>query len=225
MKEEFAVNFEYGSSVVAESMRYNFTKEAGIPIDVYTEAFGYPEEVDTMKVDPTWFVPALPGMEAISDPVVHNISEAEDLLEEKKREAFIRIKGDKIVQDDNVLITEEECDELINVDNGFLVDEYETYNQFLYDDLEDTLLSLIQGVEEWDIAGDNLDWRGRSGEMTKTLKTPSDVLDIVRGYGDCTLSIKQRACEVEDNTFTIICYHHDCPTGTVLNFAPTNKEN
>jgi len=203
---------EYGSSAAYDRAKFRL-KEEGLDIEVYLEVFGYPDKYKDMKIDPAWFNPVLPGMEDFAD-VVMTTAQAEDLLETKKKEAFVRDNGDSFF----VELTEAEAETYLAGDDYDIDDEM----TWLHEDLRMTIDELIAVSDEWHIDASNLDWRGSTGEKDTSFEDSGEVLAMFICYGDYSLKIEKE--NIDDDDFTITCYHHDCPMGSVFEFKAKEKK-
>lgn len=204
-------------------VRDRFCVSRGAHISDYIRVFGYPEHIEMMTADPVWFVPPLPGLEEFSDYAV-TVADAHDILEEKKRDAFISsmIKEGRYEEDtDSVLLSEAEYNTLREADSEYLLREIGLVSQDLYEDLLielDTLVGRHSG--EWLITGSNLDWRHSDGQAVKRLDSAADIIEYVDSYGG-TLTLEQTEEERSRDAFRLICRHHDCPVnGTVITAEP-----
>lgn len=210
------MEIEYGYDAVMENIRESLL-EFGLDSDMYLEVFGYPDEYKDMKIDPLWFTPSLPGMEKHTDSV-STMAEAEDLLDTKKHEAFLASIG----SDGYKALTEEEYETWSQNDELTSL-RFEDISQFMYEDLKESIDIAIEGYKEWNVVGSNLSWRGDGGSKTLTLEDSSDVLNILTGYGDCTIKLYVND-QSNEGEFKITCYHHDCPMGSVFEFTPIKEE-
>jgi len=213
--------FEYGDSVISENVKSFLTEDDGMDLDEYIDFFGYPDEFEEMKIDPAWFNPPLPGMDEHVDYVA-TMTGAIDLLEDKKREAFIK-DYPKVLYEEMVQLTEEEYETWLskNYDSYLLSD----IGQWIYDDMLETIDCLIKDKPYWRIEGTNFNWQGRSGHCIKKFDKPDDVVDIFRSYGDYNLQLFQtEEQEKGDGSFSASCSHHDCPTGSNFEFKTITEE-
>ena len=105
------------------------------------------------------------------------------------------------------------------------VDEDEFFWQdqwsYLMDDLAEILSDKSKSMM-WRIDATNIDWMGRSGHQYIDASDDnggSDAEEFIRKLtpdgSEFTLHIYD-----EDKGLSITCYHHDCPTGTVMKAMP-----
>ena len=89
------------------------------------------------------------------------------------------------------------------------------YKEFIEDNnakLEDEFSKYIG--KRLNAKGINLDWRHSSGEASFILEDVKDIEYKLLPNCDKHFSIDK----VDDNRYLLKCFHHDCPTGTYINF-------
>jgi hypothetical protein len=220
-KESVVWSFEYGNDSIANSVRAALT-DSGIGIDMYLEFFGFPDKYKEMEIDPAWFTPPLPGMDQHTDYVA-TMAGAEDLLDRKKQEAFEKDLSEENRWDGyNISLDDDEADMYMQDESTQYM--FEDHSQFMYDDMLADIEYLLDGHDDWCVEGSNMNWRGVSGHTFITDATPKKLIGIFSSYGDYSLKCTQTEEEKEKGTFTIVCYHHDCPMGSSFEFIKQTGE-
>jgi hypothetical protein len=221
VKDEVVWSLHYGDEALSDSVKAALMY-SGVGIDEYLDFFGFPEKYQEMGVDPGWFTPPLPGMDKDTDYVT-TMSGAQDLLDTKKREAFIKDLNDQDRWDGYyICLTEEEAERFMWDDSTQYM--FQDHAQFLFDDLLSDIEYLLDGHDDWCVEGSNLNWRGVSGHTFITDATPQKVIDLFSFYGNYTLRCEQTEEERKEGTFTIKCSHHDCPMGSFFKFIKQTGE-
>ena len=199
--------FEYSDSVIHDNVVRQLTV-TGISIEDYLDKFGYPEEIEEMKVDSKWFCPPLPGFEDTTDYVV-TMGGAEAVLAQKKYDAFMKYAEEKglLTDYDSIKLNKQQADSLLSDDFRLIEDCWYTQAQMLREDLESFLEENLQiSGNEYELEGVNMNWRGSSGELDDIIMDngAQDVLNMFRSYGDYSMDI-----EGDKDKFEITISHHD----------------
>jgi hypothetical protein len=104
-------------------------------------------------------------------------------------------------------------------------DRDEIFEDFVWEDFIYNFQSLLDEInpEErpWHVDGKNLDWRGRNGSMDIDSNDAQTIIRRISPNGaDCTYRIFKSG---KKGHFRIMLYHHDVPTGSVLDFTLKSK--
>jgi hypothetical protein len=131
-------------------------------------------------------------------------------------------------------IESEDSDDLLGLNeaiNKEAKDSYELLTEYPQEDLDwedfiydfQSLLDKINPDERpWHVDGENLDWRGRNGYMDIDSNDAQTIIRRVSPNGaDCTYRIFKSG---KKGHFRIMLYHHDVPTGSVLDFTLKPKK-
>lgn len=193
-------DMKYGSDASLKAVGSRLGR-TGIDVDDYIEFFGYPSEVKDMRVDPKWFYPLLPGMEDFAD-VVTTMTQAEDLLRVKKREAFVKqIREENRGDDFNVRLTPEEIE-------VYLRDAEKRRALVTLTDIElreafeKRLGVLMKNACSWTGSKSVVDDNNTFGEQESSFSDPSEVMAWLDGYQKCLVFLIDNTNH-EDPSFVI----------------------
>lgn len=217
-------SFTYDESQAYDYVKKNITEENGVPIEDYLEEFGYPTEVEAVKVDPSDWHPPLPGMEGEASPAISSLGDYERRLEELKLKEFRRVKdaAGLLVDKSFVLLTEDEAEAWLAT--SYAKSDVESVEEDIWEDFESDLHNLIGGHEHWSMGGSNMNWRGAScsEEDIESLKA-KELLRKLSCYSPYTPTLTWKSSDenfFDCDEFTLTFQHHDCPvSGSSLTFT------